>query len=103
MEAVVLIPSLGRPSSDFDLLSDSLHQAAFRPIAIEPRPHFSDRPSLHDLAHDTIQQIDELGIERFHLVGHAFGNRLSRCITDKAPLTTQQVGNAISFKNLGRD
>ncbi len=85
MESVVLIPSLGRPSSDFDLLSDSLHQAAFRPIAIEPRPHFSDRPSLHDLALDTIQQIDELGIERFHLVGHAFGNRLSRCITADFP------------------
>jgi pimeloyl-ACP methyl ester carboxylesterase len=36
---------------------------------------------LHDLAADTIAQIDAMGIEKFHLIGHAFGNRLSRCIT----------------------
>ena len=85
MESVVLIPSLGRPSSDFDLLSESLREASFHPVAIDPRPQFPDRPNLHDLALDTIHQIDEMGIENFHLVGHAFGNRLSRCIAADFP------------------
>lgn len=85
VESVVLIPSLGRPSSDFVLLAESLRQASFRPVAIDPRPHFPDRPNLHDLALDTIHQIDELGIENFHLVGHAFGNRLSRCVAADFP------------------
>lgn len=81
METVVLIPSLGRPASDFDALCDSLRESEFNPVAIDPRPQFEGKPDLHDLARDTIQQIDEMGIGDFHLIGHAFGNRLSRCIT----------------------
>ena len=85
MEHVVLVPSLGRPGSDFDLLSGALRDAGFDPVAIEPRPQFPGSPNLHDLALDTVQRIDEMGIDRFHLVGHAFGNRLSRCITADFP------------------
>lgn len=81
METVVLIPSLGRPASDFDALCHSLREAGFNPVAIDPRPTFPGKPTLHDLAADTIAQIDAMGIEKFHLIGHAFGNRLSRCIT----------------------
>lgn len=81
MESVVLIPSLGRPASDFDALSQLLRDARFHVIPIDPRPTFSGNPTLHDLAADTVSQIDALGIGKFHLIGHAFGNRLSRCIT----------------------
>jgi pimeloyl-ACP methyl ester carboxylesterase len=85
VKSVVLIPSLGRPGSDFDLLAESLREASFNPVAIDPRPQFPDRPNLHDLALDTIHQIDDMGIESFHLVGHAFGNRLSRCVAADFP------------------
>lgn len=81
MEDVVLIPSLGRPASDFDLLSQSIRKSGYRAFAIDPRPEFPGQPNLHDLAHDTVQQLDDLGLTNFHLIGHAFGNRLSRCIT----------------------
>ena len=81
MEDVVLIPSLGRPASDFDLLSQSIRKSGYRAFAIDPRPEFPGQPNLHDLARDTVQQLDDLGLTNFHLVGHAFGNRLSRCIT----------------------
>jgi pimeloyl-ACP methyl ester carboxylesterase len=85
MECVVLIPSLGRPASDFDLLAGALGDAGFLPIAVEPRPDVPGRPTLHDLALDTIHRLDELDIGAFHLVGHAFGNRLSRCIAADFP------------------
>lgn len=81
METVILIPSLGRPASDFDALCHSLRDAGFRAVGIEPRSTFPGKPTLHDLAADTVAQIDAMGIEKFHLIGHAFGNRLSRCIT----------------------
>jgi pimeloyl-ACP methyl ester carboxylesterase len=81
VETVVLIPSLGRPASDFDSLRDSLGSAGFTAIGIDPKPTFIGKPTLHDLAADTITQIDAMGVEKFHLIGHAFGNRLSRCIT----------------------
>ena len=81
METVVLVPSLGRPASDFDQLRPLLHDAGFNTVAIDPRPTFEGEPTLHDLAADTVTQLDALGIEEFHLIGHAFGNRLSRCIT----------------------
>ena len=81
METEVLIPSLGRPASDFDLLRHALIEEGFNAVGIDPRPTFPGKPTLHDLAADTVAQLDALQIEQFHLVGHAFGNRLSRCIT----------------------
>lgn len=77
----MLVPSLGRPASDFDALALALREAGFNPVAIDPRPTFPGSPTMHDLAADTVSQLDEMGIESFHLIGHAFGNRLSRCIT----------------------
>lgn len=81
VETVVLVPSLGRPASDFDELSAALGAVGFRTIALDPRPTFPGEPTLHDLAADVVHQLNERGVDRFHLIGHAFGNRLSRCIT----------------------
>jgi pimeloyl-ACP methyl ester carboxylesterase len=78
---VVLIPSLGRPASDFSLLAESLVGAGFTPHLMDPVPQWDGKPTLHDLAAEMMQRLDSMGIERFHLIGHAFGNRLSRCIT----------------------
>lgn len=80
MESVVLVPSLGRPASDFEGLCHLLREAGLNTFSIDPRPSFSGTPTLHDLANDCVTRIDAEGIQNFHLIGHAFGNRLSRCI-----------------------
>lgn len=82
---VVMLPSLGRPATDFDPLLPALSGAGFVQVPVEPRPRWDGSPDLHDLAADTVGRIDALGIGRFHLVGHAFGNRLSRTVTADFP------------------
>ena len=82
---VLLVPSLGRPSTDFDQLADALVSSGFVPHLIEPLPVFDSEPTLHDLASEIMSRDEVSRIERFHLVGHAFGNRLSRCITADHP------------------
>lgn len=79
-----MLPSLGRGASDFATLA-----AALRPdhavVAIEPRPVSGDAPTLGALAAHVVSRADRAGIDRFHLVGHAFGNRLARCVTADHP------------------
>jgi pimeloyl-ACP methyl ester carboxylesterase len=41
--------------------------------------------TLHDLAADTALAIETLGLGPANLVGHAFGNRVSRCLTADRP------------------
>ena len=81
VRTIVLVPSLGRPATDFDPIVPALTGAGYEPVLMEPRPSWDGSPTLHDLAADTIARLDALGVDRFHLVGHAFGNRLSRTIT----------------------
>ena len=85
MDTVVLVPSLGRPASDFDELSKSLQGAGFKTLAVDPPHTLPGEPTLHDLADYVIDQVNGEGIDSFHLIGHAFGNRLSRMITAKYP------------------
>jgi pimeloyl-ACP methyl ester carboxylesterase len=78
---VAMIPSLGRPATDFDPLASLLESRGYIPVLVEPRPSWDGPATLHDLAADTVAQLDAQNIASFHLIGHAFGNRLSRCIT----------------------
>jgi pimeloyl-ACP methyl ester carboxylesterase len=82
---VLMVPSLGRPATDFSLLAEELAQQGFVPHLVEPPAQFGGEPSLHDLAAELIARDDFSGIDRFHLIGHAFGNRLSRCTTADYP------------------
>lgn len=82
---VVLLPSLGRPASDFDALSASLRHAGYRPHAIDPPATAPADATLHDLAAVVAHHLDSNGIDRTHLVGHAFGNRLARTLTADNP------------------
>jgi len=81
VRTIVLVPSLGRPATDFDPIVPALTGAGYVPVLMDPRPSWDGSPTLHDLAADTIARLDALGVDRFHLVGHAFGNRLSRMVT----------------------
>ena len=85
MENVVLLPSLGRPASDFDVLCESLQAAEFNTLALDPPHSLPGEPTLHDLARYVITSIDTAEITSFHLVGHAFGNRLARMVTTDYP------------------
>ncbi len=80
MTPVVLLPSLGRPGSDFDHLVGALTAAGHRAVALDPPMDVPGEPTLHDLAAIVVREIDRLDADRVHLVGHAFGNRLSRCV-----------------------
>lgn len=82
---VVLLPSLGRPATDFDQLASSLAAAGFRCWPIEPLPDVPATSTLFDLARDTLRRLDEADVSNVHLVGHAFGNRLARAVTTVAP------------------
>ena len=85
MDTVVLLPSLGRPASDFDELCKLLRTAGFHALSIDPPHSLPGEPTLHDLADYVIQSIDTEEITTFHLVGHAFGNRLARMVTTDYP------------------
>jgi pimeloyl-ACP methyl ester carboxylesterase len=82
---VVLLPSLGRPASDFEHLAARLTAAGFRPLPVDLPPEVPGEPNLHDLASIVVATVDASGIDRFHLVGHAFGNRLARTVTADHP------------------
>lgn len=75
---IVLLPSLGRPASDFDALCTSLADAGFEPHALDPLSSWEGEPTMHDLAAEVRRTMDERGIDSAHIVGHAFGNRLAR-------------------------
>jgi pimeloyl-ACP methyl ester carboxylesterase len=85
METVVLLPSLGRPASDFDVLCEALQAAGFNTLALDPPHSLPGEPTLHDLARYVIESIDVEEDTSFHLVGHAFGNRLARMVTNDYP------------------
>lgn len=78
---VVLLPSLGRPASDFDALCACLREAGFDPHALDPLPSWEGEPTLHDLADQVRRTMDEWAIDSAHIIGHAFGNRLARMFT----------------------
>lgn len=80
-----MVPSLGRPASDFDALAGRLNTEGFSTLAVDPPRAMPGEPTLHDLADHVIGAVDSAGIGDFHLVGHAFGNRLSRMVTRDHP------------------
>lgn len=87
---LVLHPSLGRGAADFAALSESLAEAGYRTAAIDPRgvgesAGASARFTLHDYAEDVRAVIQAIGASTAHLVGHAFGNRVMRCVASDHP------------------
>lgn len=89
---VVLVPSLGRGASDFDALVGALTAAGHPALAVDPPPVDAlDRigaPTLHDLAAHVGHAVASrfgAGHPPVHLVGHALGNRIARCLTADRP------------------
>ncbi len=83
-----MLPSLGRPASDFNELAVLLNGAGYRTIGVDfagvgesTGKGITAKPSLHDYAKDVSSVVTAVtgeGGGRVHLIGHAFGNRVAR-------------------------
>ena len=89
---VVLLANAGCSTGYFDHLASVLVTGGFQTISINMRGVGGSRGSLdgatlHDLAGDVAGAIKAIGCGPVHLVGHAFGNRIARCLAvDQPPL-----------------
>ncbi len=80
---VVLLPSRGRSSFDFDDLAAGIAKAGFRVLRPQPRGVGESRGAmtgltLHDFARDMAAVIRHEGSGPAVMVGHAFGNWVAR-------------------------
>lgn len=87
MAHVALHPSLGRPARDFEPIVPALEAAGHTVHLVEP----GRGATLHDLAAAVGRTLDAAGVERAHLVGHAFGNRVMRCFAADHPARVRSV------------
>lgn len=81
--AIVLLPSLGRDSEDYDDVAAGLAAHGFAVLRPQPRGLGAsigpmDGITLADYAHDVAHVINALGAGRAVIVGHAFGNWVAR-------------------------
>lgn len=93
---LVLLPGLGRPSSDLDPFARILLAARWRVVQPEPRGiGASTGPleglTLHDLAGDVAAVIGAVGGAPAAVIGHAFGNRIARCLAADRPELVRAV------------
>src|ERR1700686_3796874 len=105
---IVLLPSLGRGATDFDPIAARLARAGFRVLRPQPRGIGASRGpmtgiDLHDYAADVAAVIAHDGDGDAFVVGHAFGNRVSRMLATDRPdlvravsLIAANVGHAPS-------
>lgn len=106
--SIVLLPSLGRGAEDFEPIAEELETEGFRVLCPQPRgigASRSPRPyaDLHDCSNDIAAVIEEDGNGPAIMVGHAFGNRVSRLLATIRPdlvsgvvLVAANVGHAPS-------
>lgn len=52
---------------------------------MEPPSSVPSGVNLHDVADDLVALLGHGGVTRFHIIGHAFGNRLARVVTSDFP------------------
>src|SRR5271154_6099110 len=87
---LALLPGLGRPSSDLDLFAGRLADAGYRVVLPQPRGIGAstgplEHLTLHDLARDIAAVIETVGGAPAVVIGHAFGNRIARCLAADRP------------------
>jgi len=82
---VVLLPSRGRGSEDFDAIAEGIAKAGFRVLRPQPRGAGrstgpTDRLRMQDLARDVALVIERENNGPAVIVGHAFGNWVARMV-----------------------
>ena len=93
---VVLLANAGCSTGYFDQLACVLATGGFQSISINMRGVGGscgslDGTTLHDLAGDVAGLIEAIGCGPAHLVGHAFGNRIARCLAVDRPSLVRSV------------
>ena len=93
---VVLLANAGCSIGYFDDLARALAAGGLQTISINMRGAGESRgsldgTSLHDLAVDVAEVLEALGCGPAHLVGHAFGNRVARCLAADRPSLVRSV------------
>src|SRR5712691_1642887 len=80
---IVILPSRGRDSEDFDAVAAGIATAGYR--VLRPQPRGAGRSTgpmknitLHDLARDVAAVIEHEGKDPAVIAGHAFGNWVAR-------------------------
>ncbi len=93
---IVLLPSLGRDSEEFDPVAARLASAGFR--VLRPQPRGFERSSgpmekitLHDLARDLAAVIEHENSGPAILAGHAFGHFVAKMTAVDFPQLTRAV------------
>ena len=94
--AVVLLANAGCSTGYLDKLAHALAAAGLQTISINMRGTGESRGTLagmtvHDLAADVAGVIEALNCGPAHLVGHAFGNRVARCLAADRPSLVRSV------------
>src|SRR5215467_6880524 len=95
-DTVILLPGGGCSVSYFDPFAQTLAAAGFRAVAVNPRGvSASTGPleglTLHHLAADIAGVIEALADATVHVLGHAFGNRIARCLAADRPDLVRSV------------
>ena len=93
---LVLLPGLGRSGHDLDAFGACLAAAGYRVLLPEPRGMGAstgslDGITLHDLARDIAAVIETLCDGPAVVIGHAFGNRIARCLAADRPALVDLV------------
>src|SRR4051795_9209758 len=93
---IVLLANAGCSVGYFDHLARALATAGFQTISINMRGVGGslgslDGTTLHDLAGDVAGVVEAIGCGPAHLVGHAFGNRIARCLAVDRPSLVRSV------------
>jgi pimeloyl-ACP methyl ester carboxylesterase len=87
---VVLLANAGCSTGYFEDLARALAARGFQTISVNMRGVGESRGSLdgatlHDLAVDVAEVLEAMDCGPAHLVGHAFGNRVARCLAADRP------------------
>jgi pimeloyl-ACP methyl ester carboxylesterase len=87
---IYMIPSFGRGCEDFDMLSDALVHEGYRVVCAQPRgagasTSAKQELALTDMANDAATVLKAVGGAPAVLVGHDFGQRITRTLATQRP------------------
>ena len=93
---IVLLPSLGRDSEEFDPVAERIAKAGFRVLRPQPRGYGRskgplDNLTLHDLAKDVAAVIERENSGPAILAGHAFGHFVAKMLAVDSPKLVRGV------------
>jgi pimeloyl-ACP methyl ester carboxylesterase len=93
---IVLLPSLGRDSLDYDPIAEGLAAKGYQVLRPQPRGLGASRGpmdgiTLADLADDVSCAIDQAGKAPAVVVGHAYGNWVARMLAARHPQSVRGV------------